>query len=704
MKTSLLLFFILVFTPFYLRAQTAPDLTKYKTIGEKINGWHAYCNELMATQDDKQYRLLANEAKKGIQLSPPDSLRAKAMFSLFAGVAHENMKEYDIAETYFNTVLEIASKLNKINYLVLAITRLDNIYSFTNNTIKRKETIARLIAMGDTTSNETIKSELYNVLSGYYRDINNYDSSIAYRLKNIKLHKELLAKKVLADTINLAYALTNLGNMFNETGQYNKALEYLYEGGSIIGDRALTGNEETLYLYFIDAYSGLKMEDSLLKYYHLINTKMSGRDTLFNVLTTANQLIGEFYKNKNDPEKALRFATKAYSYGKQSANPDGRIQANTLYASLLYDKKYYREALAVLNNTRGENFEFDKQLLADIHKTTAGCYAGLQQWDSAYLYYKKYSEANEAILQATANQNIADAEAKFQNKEKQQQIENKNIQIAAAKKERLWLIGGLSLLALSAVLLYTIYRNKKKTADLFDKKNKTLAKLNNELEEANKTKAKLFSIIGHDLRSPISRVYQFLKLQQLNPKALNEMQKNELSNKIQTATGSLLETMEDLLLWSKTQMSEFKVNLQEISITDTVVACQNLLQLNSDAKNIQYEIDIQESHFVKADKYYLQTIIRNLLQNAIKASGTGSTINIDTKQKNQTIILSIENTGNPFTQLQYEDLLKNEETDKMLTGLGLKLTQELCDKMGAYLHFSSTTTQTTLTQLTLSAI
>ncbi|HRF25200.1 MAG TPA: hypothetical protein PLR98_13585, partial [Chitinophagaceae bacterium] len=59
-------------------------------------------------------------------------------------------------------------------------------------------------------------------------------------------------------------------------------------------------------------------------------------------------------------------------------------------------------------------------------------------------------------------------------------------------------------------------------------------------------------------------MYQFLKLQQLNPDALSNEQKAELNNKIQNATGSLLETMEDLLLWSKTQMNEFKVTMQPV--------------------------------------------------------------------------------------------------------------------------------------------
>ncbi len=686
---SILLFLFSVGTALSIAAQKEPDLSKLKNIGDKITTWHEYCNSLLGqTQNEKIFPKLAAAAKIGIALAPQDSLRAKAMFSLFAGVAYENMRHYDTAEVYLTYALEQAKKIQHQNYAVLALTRLDNIYSYTNSTEKRQQVIATLKAIGDTTSNQNTKRELYSMLGGYYRDINNYDSSVSYRLQHIDTYKKQIEEGTATDTMNLAYAYTNLGNLFNEIGRYNKALEYLYEGADIIGNRALTGNEETLYLYFMDAYAGLKNTDSLLKYYRLIVTKMAHRDTLYNVLSRANYFLGNYYHKLNKPENAYYFASLAYQLSKKNPNADVRIVANTLYADLLSQRKQYNDALSILNSTLKEDFSFDKQLLANIHQTISNCYAGLNRWDSAYAYYKLYSEANADILEASGEKNIADAEAVYQNREKRLQIEAKNILLQNASRQRLWLMAGLSLLALIALLLFIIYRNKKKTASKLDEKNKALVFLNQQLDEANNSKAKLFSIISHDLRSPINQVHQFLRLQQLNPDALTAEQKASLNNKIQTATGSLLETMEDLLLWSKTQMNEFKASIQRVNVTETVQDIVKLLQLSIDAKKIHVDNQIPTEIITDTDPNYLQTIIRNLLQNAVKASPENGRVVIlaDTRS------ISISNEGVPFTQEQYETIIQNNDIAKGLTGLGLKLTDELSKKINASLHFSSSTT------------
>lgn len=697
MKT-LIFFLLAIGFGFAGIAQQKPDLSKLKSAGEKIAAWHEYCNELLGGSD---YNAVADAAKTGITITPDDSLRAKAMFSLFAGLAYENLKNYPVAENYLNFVAETAKKINHHNYLVLALTRLDNIYSYTNNTTLRKQVINQLKIIGDTTSNQKTKYELYNVLGGYYRDINNYDSSIAFRLQSIDLFKKLLKEKIAEDTINLGYAYTNLGNMFNEIGQYNKALEYLDEGANIIGDKALTGNEETLYLYLMTSYKGLQNEDSLLKYYHLTNKGMANRDTLFNVLTQANHILGDFYSGKGNSDKASHYASLAYRYSKKSPDADGRIQANTLYADLLYKSGKYNEALTVLRDIQKEDLEWDKQLSANIHKTLSDCFANLHQWDSAYFYHNLYSEASSAILQATANKNIADAEAIYQNKEKRLLIEAKNLELENAARQRFWLILGLSLVALSALLLFVIYRNKKRTATILDEKNKQLSHLNHELNEANRTKAKLFSIIGHDLRSPINQVYQFLKLQQLNPNALNEQQKVQLNGKIQSAAGSLLDAMEDLLLWSKTQMDAFKTQIQPVNIVPIIITCQNLLQLNSDAKNLHYQTEIPNELIVHTDANYLQTIIRNLLQNAIKTSPENAAIHISAKQENGKAAIAIRNEGGSFTQQQYEQLIHQEHNTISLSGLGLHLVHELTEKIGGEIRFSDPTENITIATISI---
>ncbi|MFV0606616.1 MAG: ATP-binding protein [Niabella sp.] len=694
---------IAFFSMFSVLAQQAPNLNKLSTIGAKIDAWQDYCNELLplANKGIISFQKLAEAAEKGIAILPPDSIRAKAMFSLFAGIAYETLKQYEKATTYFVYALDVAIKIKSMNYQVLAITRLDNIYSYTNNTAMRKQIIAKAKAIADTTTNDEKKLDVYDVLAGYYRDINNYDSSIVFRLKRIDLYKMLLEKGAIVDTINLGYSYTNLAAMYNDMSQYNKALEYLYEGSSIIGNQALTGGEETLYLYFMDAYSGLKNTDSLLKYYRLINTKMAIRDTLYNVLTQANTILGSYYSEMGNEKNAYYFAMLAYKFSKKSPNANDRIQANTLYADLLYGRQQYREAISVLNNTLQEDFEFNKQLSGSIHQILSESFAGLQQWDSAYAHLKQFSDINESILKAAANKNIADAEAVYQNREKRLLIETKNIQLKSAATQRFWLLLGLALAALTAALLFVIYRNKKKTNAVLDANNKELHRLNINLDEANKTKAKLFGIISHDLRSPINQVYQFLQLQQLNPAALSETQKTELNNKIQMATGSLLETMEDLLLWSKTQMNEFTVNQQSVLVTDAVNPCLQLLELSSQTKNIQYQINIPQQLFVETDASYLQTILRNLLQNAIKASPQSGKISIDATKTNDRVIISIENTGAAFTQEQYLQAVNNDVDHNAISGLGLKLTYELSEKINAVIYFTNPREHTTKVLLQL---
>ena len=89
------------------------------------------------------------------------------------------------AENYYKYVLDVAQKISIPNNLVLALARLQILYSITNQSAKYKEVVAKLRSIGDSSSNPIIKREMYMVLGGYYREINNYDSFIYFRLKHV---------------------------------------------------------------------------------------------------------------------------------------------------------------------------------------------------------------------------------------------------------------------------------------------------------------------------------------------------------------------------------------------------------------------------------------------------------------------------------------------------------------------------------------
>jgi signal transduction histidine kinase len=557
-----------------------------------------------------------------------------------------------------------------------------------------------MVKIADSSKDLNVKSLTATALGGYYYDIDDYEKSIQYRLQEVELYKQLLkTDTATTDEANIGYSLSNIAAMYNSLGREKKAIEYLDEARIYIGKNILRDGEETLYRNYLISYLGLDNIDSAKAYYQRIYKEM-GKDSLYNLLTYANQQLGEYYFDHDKVDLAAHYVKLALRYGKNAAQVDPVVESELLFGKVLYKQKKYREAIAALNAALGQNsYEFDKSSLASLYMHIAKSYAALNQWDKAYAHLEKYSLLNDTLKIAAANKNFNEIEGKYQNTQKLQQIRLKNLELNKGKAERLWLIAGLLLMIAIISLLAIIYRNKKKTADVLDEKNRILADLNKDLEVANQTKAKLFSIISHDLRSPISQVYQYLKLQQINPQLHTQAQRNQLSSEIQEATGSLLETMEDLLLWSKTQMDHFNPSMQITELLPLTEQCQQLLKLNSDSKNIEVKNNLSGSLAVNTDPYFLQTIVRNLLQNAIKAAPEHSVIEISSDTQDNQTILSISNPGKAFWQEEYMGLLNNANINKGLTGFGLRLVDELALKLNLTVRFNNTTHSGTTVEL-----
>ena len=142
-------------------------------------------------------------------------------------------------------------------------------------------------------------------------------------------------------------------------------------------------------------------------------------------------------------------------------------------------------------------------------------------------------------------------------------------------------------------------------------------------------------------------------------------------------------------------MSQFKVQKQMVEILPIVLQCEDLLRLNMETKNINIKKSIHPSANIYTDPYYLQTILRNLLQNAIKASPKNSMVEITFAENN----LSISNLGTPFTQMQYEAALAHDDLSKGLSGLGLKLVDELAKKIGATVNFTKSNEEQTVAEV-----
>ncbi|QEC44581.1 ATP-binding protein [Pseudobacter ginsenosidimutans] len=685
-----------------LTAQTRPDLSQIPAREDKIDAWREYLNELLGynASGKSDSKLLIQEAKYGLQLCLPNDYRRHSMFFLFTGCAFEKLKQFDSAAYYLEKSVELAKKCDAVNYEITGLSRLNYVYDYILNVGMRKHTLDRMKKIAATSNEPNIKQLTFEALGTYYSDISDYENAIKYKLESIELYKKLLQTDTLiTSTRNVGYHLTNLANLYSELGRNEKAIQYLDEARVYVGDIALREGEESLYLGYFRAYLAMEKTDSAAVYYDRIYREMPPGDTLYNVLSTANRLYADYYLKKEDIKNAEHYARLAQSNALISQQVDDQIQANVVLGEVLYKEGKYKQAIQFLRPVMDAPFDFDKFALSNIQNTLARSYAALGQWKDAYHFLDRYSELKDTLQLAAADKNFVEIEGKYQNSQKIQQLKVKDLELSDARKQRLWLTGGIVLLLIIAALALMIYRNKKRTADLLDEKNKALAMLNKDLEQANQTKVKLFSIIGHDLRSPINQVHQFLRLHQMSPELVDQEERNKLSTKIQEATGALLDTMEDLLLWSKTQMEKFNIVPEETELLPIINQCQDLLQLDIESRGIHIDNRVKEGDLVITDAYFLQTIIRNLFQNAIKASPKNGTIQFDFTDNPDQAILTITNEGKGFSQEEYESIINNTGQAVGITGLGLQLVADLAAKLNASIQFRLSSESRTVAEI-----
>jgi signal transduction histidine kinase len=231
------------------------------------------------------------------------------------------------------------------------------------------------------------------------------------------------------------------------------------------------------------------------------------------------------------------------------------------------------------------------------------------------------------------------------------------------------LIAGLALVIIIGGLLYWQGRSRKKI-------NTTLMVLNNQLDEANKIKARFFGILSHDLRGPIVNLVHFLHLQKDDPDLLTETQQAVHRQNISDSAENLLNNMEAMLLWSKEQMGNFRPDIRNIAVDDLFGYIQKFF---GQTANVTISFDHTPGLVVSTDENYLRTIMQNLTSNAIRAlkKTPNATIEWRAKKEGDKTILSITDNGPGIGTEEAKTLFDEHVTDNGKHGLGFHLVRDL---------------------------
>lgn len=219
------------------------------------------------------------------------------------------------------------------------------------------------------------------------------------------------------------------------------------------------------------------------------------------------------------------------------------------------------------------------------------------------------------------------------------------------------------------------------------------------LEQSNQKKDKLFSIIAHDLQSPLNSIITTLHL--IAEYDLKEEEKKMLGDELLTLTKNTSDMLSNLLTWSKMQMDGRGVRLSSVNVYDVIERVLSIQKVMADKKSISITSRVDPSVFVTADNNMLELIMRNLINNAIKFTPAGGHIIIGLQIKDDHCQLMVTDNGIGIDPTQKEEIfsLKSQSTygtnNEKGIGLGLVLCRELLAVQDGALWFESTPGQGT---------
>lgn len=219
------------------------------------------------------------------------------------------------------------------------------------------------------------------------------------------------------------------------------------------------------------------------------------------------------------------------------------------------------------------------------------------------------------------------------------------------------------------------------------KQNQDLEDKNQKLEEAIHQKTKFFSIIAHDLKSPISSITALTEQMLENYENMSEEKKKVWLSKSLNSTKLLYELLENLLIWSRSQIGMLEINPQAINLDETIDRIFNIYRNYASNKSIHLVKKVDQNLCIFADNMMLETILRNLTSNAIKYSFENGKVTLEAKKHGQHIKVSVHDTGIGIRPDRKENLFSLENNAFTLgtagekgTGLGLRICKEFIEK------------------------
>jgi signal transduction histidine kinase/tetratricopeptide (TPR) repeat protein len=619
------------------------------------------------------------EAKKfiddGLQKrSTPKNQYNKSLLTYMLGDYYYYKQDFRKARQQYLLTIETLREYRDTVYLMMALNSIGLTYSFEHNIDKTLEYyIKALEASSPDTKNTRVLQERLNAtvnIINHYFAVEHYNDLIEDAPQAISLALELNDSTQLASIYNaLAIAHKNTDNYNAAKKHFNNALDIYNQQNDKFRKAYIHNNLAGLY----EKYD---QPDTALYYYEQALKTFEENEYLLGVVKSKLG-IGSLLAVKGENEKAEKLIREVINTAK--ANQFNNVLLNAYFelAELKYNQGQYKKA-----------------------------------YETRILYHK----LNDSIFNAENQEKYAELETRYETNKKEHQIallENEMLQHKLdTKKNQLQKEIGLSFIMLLLILVFVIflfYKRKNTINQSLLKKNKYIEEQNlklqalinkneeitkklqqsrHELMISNTTKNRFFSILAHDLRSPFHNIIGLSFILSESSENIDKNKLKEYSKGIYSSANQIKRLLDNLLEWGKTQIEDIDVSNQTVNLHEIIGSSINILQSDALKKSITITNKVSDAITINSDPDILETISRNIINNSIKFTHSGGSIDIKDDTSHNKVVIKISDTGVGIEKDAVKKLFRIDSkyrstgtNDEKGTGLGLVICAELIKKI-----------------------
>ena len=458
----------------------------------------------------------------------------------------------------------------------------------------------------------------YNSIGLCYHFMFQGEKAIAQFIEGLKLCEN--DKKFTTKLIsNIAMSHARMNNNMDAIINYSKALLI---NSAISNWASMAVNYNGLG----DAYTNMNQPDSAITNFLKalqIFKKTKNTDNQAIVLTN----LATIYTNYPDSlKKSIEYFNQAWTKFKELRWNHFEAEIRQGIGNVLFKQGKYKESIDAFNESLQLTNKFNRgfSLKKTNYQGLSEVYEKMGDFKTSLIYHKLYVQYADSLDIKEKYEQIVNLEKQYETKKKENEIiqlharqELTNIQLR--KNKQLKLLGFVTALILLLFIVFVLkkYFDKIKLNQLLEEKNQQIEHSEQELRLLNASKNKFFSIIAHDLKNPFHTVMGYSYLLNIDYERFSEEERRKFASDIHHSTNNIFRLLQNLLEWSKAQTGRLTFTPGEINFKRILENSLSVLHSLAEHKKIQLTISCSDDLKVFADPLMIETVLRNLINNAI---------------------------------------------------------------------------------------